>query len=333
MVQTAQLTKEELKTAVHRIVLAQGNVFIRELLRDHGLTIGLTKKDFGKNLDNAIDEGTFTQAMLEAWVIKVEGWGDQHIYLHQAPKLSPAEVQALLEASPFRALVGQSVSYQFPQSLSLTSMMIGAHGVSIIWHQSTSGWKRDDSKDEVRVIDDDRYEFRAFRERFDRAVVRFEWRFTDPYCAVLMQLPHEGNVHGAALGVVWGDLASIGIAKRPLDKIPLSDAFKRLSRNTDIVVRTSKRMAAGGYVELGATLPDTSISAVDGVKELLKGVTDDKFHKADGVFGLDKATHSLEKTIKFQGYGDDSRLRVWVQCKRDDIFFLLKLVHEHQKTA
>lgn len=329
MANIVKRSKAELKTDVERIVLAQGNVFIRELLRDHDLPIGITKKDFRAHLDDAIDDEKFTQDMLEEWLLKVEGWGDQHIYMYVPPAVAPTKVRVLLEKSEFKKLIDRPVSYDFPADLTLSSMTVHSDALSIVWHQSSTGWKRDEAKDRHEMIDDDLYEFRAYRQRYDRAVVRFEWRFADPYCCILLQLPYEGTVHAAALGVVWGDLQKIGLAAGPFSKIALSKAIKQLSRNKDVETRKSKRMTAGGYVELGSTTPDTSIADIEAVREVLRDVDDKKFKDADGVFSLDNAKFAaLSKAVKLQGHGEDSRLRVWVQCKRDDIFFLLKFVHD-----
>ena len=50
-------SKTDLKRLADGIVAAQGNVFIKEFLRDQGLRIGTTKADFVRNLHRAIDDG------------------------------------------------------------------------------------------------------------------------------------------------------------------------------------------------------------------------------------------------------------------------------------
>lgn len=56
-----QLTAPQLKELAHRVIVAQGNVFSKELLRANGAKIGATKEDFAANLDAVIDEGLVTQ--------------------------------------------------------------------------------------------------------------------------------------------------------------------------------------------------------------------------------------------------------------------------------
>ena len=102
----ASLTKAQLKDEVSEIILSQGNDFIKELLRGNGLKIGTTKKDFAENIAAAIESGELTQQMIEAWLYEIEGWGNQHLYLFEAPTIDIAGVSALLQDSEHAELVG-----------------------------------------------------------------------------------------------------------------------------------------------------------------------------------------------------------------------------------
>jgi hypothetical protein len=250
------LSKADLKNAVRRIVLSQGNIFIKELLRSNGITIGSTKVDFAENLNKAIDEGKLTQAMVEAWLGEIEGWGNQHIYLFEPPTFPHDQIRPALEASDHAEALGRAVSYEFPDEFTLSAIDLTADHLSVTWHRSRSGWERAKSKDFQKDEGAERYEYRAYRERFDRSVLRFEWRLKDPFCAVLVQLPHEGDEHERALAQVWDDLKKVGIVSDALAKVRLSSAFKALSRNRETTVQAMRLMADGGHVELVSTLTE-----------------------------------------------------------------------------
>ncbi|MDZ4057111.1 MAG: hypothetical protein U1D69_09120, partial [Polynucleobacter sp.] len=126
--------KRDLKEAVRTIVLTQGNAFIKELLRKHKIQIGTNKADFSKNLHAAIDEGTLTRPMIEEWLSEVEGWGNQHIYLFEPPKLAIGEIKDKLVGSNFAELIGTAVSYAFPEQLELSAIALAADHLSIAWH-------------------------------------------------------------------------------------------------------------------------------------------------------------------------------------------------------
>jgi hypothetical protein len=78
--------RETIRALASTAVLAQGNIFIRELLRRKELPIGSTKEDFETNLLRAIDTGELTLEDVSQWLDEVEGWGNQHVYLYSAPR-------------------------------------------------------------------------------------------------------------------------------------------------------------------------------------------------------------------------------------------------------
>jgi len=77
--------REELGRLVKGIVVAQGNDFVKELLREREIRIGTTKTDFERNLLEATGDGRLTREDVDEWLDRVEGWGDQHIYLYNVP--------------------------------------------------------------------------------------------------------------------------------------------------------------------------------------------------------------------------------------------------------
>src|SRR5260370_7459575 len=92
--QSNELNKRALKKVVAQIVLAQGNTFIKELLRSNNIQIGNTKADFAQNLNAAIDAGVLTQAAIEAWLGEIEGVGNQHCYPSQPPPIPPPHTRS-----------------------------------------------------------------------------------------------------------------------------------------------------------------------------------------------------------------------------------------------
>lgn len=324
----AEAERKQLKDAVRPIILMQGNLFIKELLRKHKIQIGSNKADFAKNLMSAIDSGTLTRPMIEEWLGDVEGWGNQHIYLFRPPSIEPAQLRDMIARSQFAALLDQPISYAFPDDLELSAVSLGNYQLSIAWHKGTGGWERTPARDFERVEEDSElYKYHAYRQRFDRSVVRFAWRFADPYCAVMIQQPIEGDAHGAVHALVHGDLSHIGIFAGAAERIPLSSAFKAMTLKPDFVVQSTRMMTDGGYIDVVATLSKGGIADVEPLRQVRRGVDDRKFAGADGVFNFLQDQHKgLSRSVKVQGYGLESRIRVWVQCKREDVNLVLRAI-------
>jgi hypothetical protein len=325
--QTRPLSKRDLKAIAEKIVLAQGNKFIKELLRDHGIPIGATKSDFSANLKKAIDDDLLTRQMIDDWLARVEGWGDQHIYLYRPPTGPVSDLRTAISRSRHKALLDRPISYDFPDKLALSAVALSEDHLSVSWHRSNEGWVRTKRKDFRDEQEGDFYEFRAFRQRMDRSVLRFEWRFRDPFCAVMLQLPHEGEVHRDALALVWKDLEELGLIDAPLAKIPLSEPIKALSRGNDAVVQSTKMITDGGHVELVATGSDTGIAAVEAVRQVRRAVDDSRFQSADGIFSFIQQKYpELSRPVKIQGYGSESRIRIWMQCERQDVYLIIAAI-------
>ena len=323
-----QLEKNQLKDAVRSVILTQGNEFIKELLRKHKIQIGTKKADFSKNLLAAIDAGTLTRPMIEEWLSEVEGWGNQHIYLFQPPQIGTGEIKAKLAASDYAELTDTAVSYAFPAELELSAISLAADQLAIAWHKGKDGWERTPSKDFQQVDDDgELYKYNAYRQRFDRAVVRFAWRFADPYCAVMIQLPIEGDTHGEVHELVWNDLKHIGILDGDPVRVPLSEAFKAMTLKQDTVVQSTRMMTDGGHVDVVSTLSEGGIGDVQALREARRGVDDRSFAGTDGMFNFLPDQHpGLSRNVKVQGYGLESRVRIWVQCKREDVYQVLGVI-------
>ena len=77
---------EELKKLAKGIILGQGNIFIKELLRKENIKIGTNKEEFLENILKAIDDGDLIREHFDDWLKEVEGWGEQHIYLYKIPE-------------------------------------------------------------------------------------------------------------------------------------------------------------------------------------------------------------------------------------------------------
>ncbi|WP_105438956.1 hypothetical protein [Neorhizobium sp. T25_13] len=323
----AEKDKQQLKDAVRSIILTQGNEFIKELLRKHKIQIGTKKADFSKNILAAIDAGSLTRQMIEDWLSEVEGWGNQHIYLFKPPTLPKADINGKLEASDFGKLIDTAISYGFPESLELSAISLTADHLFIAWHKGAGGWERTPSKDFERIEEDERFRYHAYRERFDRSVVRFAWRFTDPFCAVMIQQPVEGDAHTAIHIQVREDLKHIGLFDANPERIPLSQAFKNMTLHNDTVVQSTRMMTDGGHVDVVSTLTEGGIGDVEALLEARRGVNDRSFAGADGQFHFLQTKHGeLSRNVKVQGYGVESRVRVWVQCKREDVYLVLGVI-------
>jgi len=321
------LTRDKLKAEVRQIILSQGNNFIKELLRQHSIKIGTTKRDFAKNIADAIDEGTLTQDKIEKWLEEVEGWGNQHLYLFKAPTVATTGIDDLLAGSDHKDLVGKGQSFDFPEELGLSNIHCDGIGLSLIWHLGKEGWDRAKSKDYMKDVGLDRYRFDAYRQRMDRSVVRFEWRFADKHCAILIHRNKDID-HKEAVATVWKALQGLALCDKPTTSLSLSEAVKSASKQKG--TRTARLEADGGFIELVSTLKDGGIDEVEAVRHARNAVDDTEFARAQGMFSV-KQDGDGEEAISVQVFGSEGRLRLWAQCKRDVVYAIVDYFMLHNE--
>lgn len=323
------LTKAQLKDKVLAIVLLQGNDFIKELLRQNGAKIGATKADFAKNIIEAIESETLTQAKIEAWLDELEGWGNQHIYLFEAPTVAVSSLQGAFSTSPHKALVGAPQSYKFPSDLELSNINLDGLSLSLVWHLGKEGWDRAKAKDFVRDEGQDRYRYEAHRRRVDRSLVRFEWKFSDGHCAILIHRNQDID-HDVVMSVVWTLLQSLNIVTTSRPRIPLTQAVKSASKTKG--TKSARLEADGGFVDLVSTLEDGGIDKVAAVRHTRNAMKDDEFSRAQGIFSLG-SDEGLAQTMSVQVFGSEARVRLWAQCKRDDVYTVVAYLLKHNKAS
>lgn len=318
------MTKAQLKELANKVVVAQGNTFIKELLRSSGAKIGTTKDDFSSNLAAAIDADLLSQNMLETWLAEIEGWGDQHLYLIEPPKVDMANLADNISASPHAGALNAAASLEFPDTLELKQITLDADGLSMVWHQSKEGWSRWRPKDFIEEEGLERYRFDAYRQRFDRSIVRYAWNFGEPYCAILIHRNTEID-HDLVFEDVRAVLIAIGCPDTPFLRIPLNQAVK-IAATKSKGTHSARFELDEGYVEVAATLAEGGIDAVEPVRVVLHNVDTSKFDRAQGMLHFAAENDGTSRRLAVQVYGSEARLRIWAQCKREDVWQILKLL-------
>lgn len=326
-----QLTKAQLKELANKVVVAQRNTFIKELLRSNGAKIGATKDDFVNNIAAAIDAGLLSQDMLEAWLADIEGWGDQHLYLVEPPKVDAANLADGIAASPHAGALDAATSLEFPDVLELKRITLDASGLSMVWHQSKEGWNRWRCKDFVEEAGRDRFRFDAYRQRFDRSIVRYAWNFGDRYSAILIHRNTEID-HDQVFKDMRAVLTSIGCPDAAFVRIPLSQAVKNAATKGK-GTHSARFELDAGYVEVASTLAEGGIDAVEPVRIVLQNVDTSKFDRAQGMLHFATDDDGTSQRVAVQVYGSEARLRICAQCKREDVSQILKLLWGYNSEA
>lgn len=352
------LAREDDKTVLleltQTVIRAQGNSFIKELLRKKGLRTGRNKESFTQNLSEAITSGVLTLADVEEWLAEVEGWGNQHVYLFEVPR-SIADSPDLASTEAFRTRVINAglgdffeapTAVSFPPNLTLSSIRFADGCLTISWHQGDETLIRtavEKRLDFQIVLDDDLFEFHAHRHLSRRGVVRFELDIPSGLAAIFLGFAFDEPEHVDALTAVGDTLSrlldyptlksaalDIGNIIKHIDQAKLA-----VSPQTKAVSSQLTRLEEdGGYVEFGSHGKNSSFldfPAVANVRRSIRKTELGQFSGGTSAFKLLKDSEpALSTDVRVDLYGSSQRIRLWKQLERKDVWTVLSFLAQHR---
>lgn len=338
------MDKDHLIELAKGIVIAQSNVFIKELLRDNGIKIGSTKADFQQNMIQAINAGELTREHFDRWLLEIEGWGNQHIYLFDVDERSirsdlwndESNVRERAHSVGLKDKWNVAPSESFPEDRELAGIYYDANSFRAVWYEGRDSWIKESDKDYRAEEDGDLYEYRAFRQRLNRTVTRFEWPRGSQIASVFIQIPWNKKNHNELMNVVLDAISSF-IPKNHLTLLNIGHAIRNLDQaalnQPALASNISPQMARletnGGYINFGCNIPGQAYGSVEAVRHVREAILHPEDFTGDlGVFYLrDSKDQSLSRQeIKVEMHGKQNRIKIAHQCSREDAWVILNIV-------
>ncbi|MCB0908334.1 MAG: hypothetical protein KDB63_14570 [Nocardioidaceae bacterium] len=340
--------KASLKQLALGIVRAQTNVYIKELLRDNGVRIGATKDDFERNMLEAIEDGNLTKVQLESWLNAVEGWGQQHVYAYRLPPAikrtfeAAGKAEAAIKDAGLGAHWGGSTTSQveWPEDQELHLAAITYDGsLRFHWHKGTKYWIRTKGEEQYdkdpEWIDGFEYQFRAFRGRSVREVMRFEIRPQDDMAALFIPKAINSPEHQAAIATAKEVVGHV-LDYSTLERQHL--LVGRIIRNFDQALtfgssdvkaspQVSRLRSGAAYVEFGATSTNGSYFDSSDVKVVREVIRSEKDVSAfDGTSG----TFRFTDLGRVELAASDDRIRLWSSLTADSVWWILRTLRDFE---
>lgn len=338
------------------IVLVQGSIFIRDLLRkkkssDSSVRIGVTKEEVLDNLISAIRSGSITLEDIEGWIEEVEGWGRQHVYLYRTTsKLassrwlrSPAALQRRLTTLGLDSVWNSAATPSYPDTLQLGRVAYDGQCLELSWHKRTDQWRREPDMDHPReVIEGDTYEFRAYRQVLKRALLRLVVYPSARKAGLFIQIPLGDPEHvkareiAAELGAKLFDwkllkLASISKAIKSLDQADLN-AAQEDNEHGRMQSQNTKFAAGGATVEFDADPAIVVWKRVDAVRQVRRALRAKDFTGQSGKFIVDLKTGAgMNRSVNMSMEGKSKRIYFRSQMTSPEVWLLLDRILKHSK--
>jgi hypothetical protein len=339
----------DLKRLSAGIIRAQGNRFIKELLRSKGIRIGANKDEFDNNLTDAIETGRLVLADIDGWLEKVEGWGDQHVYLYQMPQtlrssLTESYIHQRVQTANLNDVWNGETILEFPDTPKLTSISFTDSVLRIIWQEASPGWTPVPDKNTVKVEGLDTFEYRAWRKVERRAITRFEAHLDKGLAGLFIANPIQTSEHQAAIDEakqVIGLL--IDLPALEIGVIDISEVSRNLDQQNvptndrpepEVKTQKSRLSSGGAYVEFAANSRDKAYweePAIQDVRSSVRNQQLPQFNGAEGVFVFQEGSESesLSRPLRVQLYGKDNRIRLWAQMDSVEVWTILSKIKSY----
>ncbi|MCP4896957.1 MAG: hypothetical protein GY906_08270 [bacterium] len=326
------------------IVRAQTNVFIKELLRKNGIKIGATKAQFEANMLDAIDAGVLRLEHFGEWLNEVEGWGNQHIYLYNVPTgiarsfASSRSARRRVEEAGLEQMWDAPNTLVFPETVELTGISYD-ESLLMEWHKGTQYWIRAEKLDkDNETIDGDEYQFRAYRGRSVREVMRFELRPRLKLAGLFVPKAANSKEHKEAVTQAKQEISSIldfeAMERRP---VRLNNVIKKLDQaiafpsgsNVPAVSPQSTRLKSGdAYVEFASVSDDSTYLDSGDVREVRMAIRESQLGNFDGSSGSFKFATAHQARVQL--FAAERRIRVWTSLTASDVWAILETLARHQ---
>lgn len=330
------------------VVIAQGSMFVRELLRRAKLNnpqvrIGVTKPEVLENLIHAIELDALSYDDLDQWVNRTEGWGKQHVYLHRLKRdaatgslwRSNAAVRAALAR---HTIVPEATGDDmFPDELVLAQTYATTQRIELIWRRGAEQWRRTPAHDPPeKVIDGDLYRFDAYRRLPYRSIVRavvLPKLFT---AAVFVQSPLSDDEHARSREIATGALHRL-LGADNLPRVSISKAIKSLdtqagqanaaSAHGGFQSQHTKFEANGASVTFDADSTIVSWRNIDPVRHVRNALDMSKFRGSIAKFAVTlQSGIGMQRNVIVRLNGPGKRVYLQAQLNEDEAWLILNQI-------
>lgn len=339
-----------LKRLASGIIRTQGNRFIKELLRDKGIRIGLNKETFENNLYKAIESGNLLLKDIETWLKSIEGWGNQHVYLFNLTSvirknLTNQKIRYKVQRAGLDNLWNGDTVLAFPDKPTLTSISFKKQVLRLVWQECSPGWTPVPDKDFEEEDGIDLFKYHAYRKVEKRVITRFEAHLDKGLGGLFIARPIQDKEHDAAireakqiigllldLQELENNEFDISVVSRNIDQ---QNVPTNTNPNPEVKAQKSRLSSGGAYVEFAAQSRDSAYWEERAIGDIRRAVRNNQlpdFQGRDGVFIFQEGNDAddLDRPLRIQLYGKSNRVRMWAQMDVDEVWKIITKLSSYQ---
>ncbi|MBY0458031.1 MAG: hypothetical protein K2V38_11880, partial [Gemmataceae bacterium] len=302
---------------------------IRGFLKDKGLPASGNRKKVRKRLEDGLDAETISGDDIIDLIDRVEGWGNQHIYLYRSPDElidrwdTEAKARVRLRAVGQEELLNARRPLLLPPNPQLCSVEWSPRRVCFVWVQRRIWYEHLPDED----YQEDDIEYTARRRHQARGLITFHWDLASGHAALLIQRLPKGNNYKDIRGTFAAVLEPL-VRLSKFEPVAISGSIMRLERSGEVRRRSMEMVTARGS-RAKFTSGGRRVDAFDDpdLKNARTGLGT-KLIGRHGNFSWTMPDDS-DRELHVKIYAPDQRLAIFGQCTEDEVRHVLSRVRHH----
>lgn len=306
--------------------------FIVDFLSDHNLPTTGTKEELKSLVKDQVSQKKISPDEIVALVNKIEGWGNQRIYLfkvHGSLNKSWKDegyVKTALKRAGALGLLNVERPLVLPQEQTLSVVEWSEERVKFVWICKVSYDER--LKDEDEWDDERNLEYRAYRPRVKRGIVTFDWDLESGIAMLMIQRMPTETIHKEILDTTWKHLTKF-VDSKLVKIIKLGNVIEKLEQTTDVRVRKGTTETTDGMrVDFKSKSRKHDAKSSPKYKKSKQALG-----RTFGYFGnfYWKVNDNISKEIHTNLYSQNNSILIFSQHPEEEVRYVIDCIVEHSK--
>ena len=325
----SELTGEEIDRILD-YVLGHKMAFVHEFLRGRGLPFSGTKEKLRQRLEEYLQEGSVEAIDLLRLLNKIEGWGNQHIYLYRAaerliePWTTESSVQERLEKVGLAELLHRPRPLVLPDEPTLSSIEWSSDRVRFVWVEKRQWEERISEED----IEEGRTVWRAYRIRVSRGLIAFDWDLLSGHAMLAIQRLPRGSKYRPIRDRFEAELDEI-VDLQQFDPIRVSRTIRPIESSGEVRRRQlAYQTHRGGKVRFTSASQSTDAFVDPDLERAGQALRSETAGILGNFYWL-SVPGKLERELHSKLYALDQRIGIFGEQKERDVRYVLSRIRHY----
>jgi hypothetical protein len=322
--------KEEEIELVLDYLLSHRKAFTQDFLRGRNLPFSGIKEKLRERLRGYLADGRLDALDLVRLLDRIEGWGNQHIYLYKAsdpligPWLDEASVRQRLDNLGLATLFNRQRPLVLPETPTLSSIEWTPERVRLVWVEKRQWEERVSEED----IEKDGMVWRAYCLNVSRGLIAFDWDLVSGHAMLMVQRLPRGTIYHHIRDRFQRELEPI-LGLSQFERVRVSRAIQRIQDSGEVRRRQlayqTMRGGKATFTSAGQSRDTFADPDLERAGQALSGETAGWL----GNFYWFPVEAKLGRELHSKLYASDQRVGIFGEYEEREVRYVLFRIRHH----